>query len=136
VIFRLRFARHQTVVATVFRQAEFVLVGKPGQLRGKLLALALRRVDRHAEAAGIYGLHIAFDAAEMIDIGNHALIGTRAALTGHIHVAGRHIDDQALEFLVIGKHQAALHINGHALKCTLFKARRSPLRLSLRECVH
>ena len=71
-----------------------------------------------------------FDAAEMVDIGDNTFIGARPALAGDVHVARRHIDDHALEFIVIRQHQAALHVDRHPLKGSLIHARRIPRRLS------
>jgi hypothetical protein len=46
-----RVARRDALVAPILRQVELVLVGKPRQLRGKLVLLALRSDDRHRKAA-------------------------------------------------------------------------------------
>src|SRR5580693_4899133 len=44
-----RVARYDTAVAAVFRQAEDVAVGEPGELGGELVALARGRPDGHRE---------------------------------------------------------------------------------------
>ena len=43
-------ARREAAVAAVFRQIEDLPIGKPCQLRGKLVALAQRRRNGHGEA--------------------------------------------------------------------------------------
>ena len=65
--------RRQALVDALFDVAELVAIGKPGQLRGKLLALVLRGLDLEGEAAVERAHHQALDAADMIEIGDHAL---------------------------------------------------------------
>ena len=62
-------------VAAVFRQAEDVAVGEPGELGGELVALARRRRDRHGKAVLEQARDLAFEPAEMVDIGDDALAG-------------------------------------------------------------
>jgi hypothetical protein len=66
----------------------------------------------------------------MVDISDNAFIGSGAALADNVHVAGRHIDDHALEFFIRRQHKAALHVDRHPLKGSLIWARDIPRRLS------
>src|SRR6202046_895293 len=75
-----RVARDQTSVAAVFGQIKDVAVGEPGQLRGEFVALARRRRYRHRKAALKDARDMAFEAAQMIDIGDDPFAG-RAGLT-------------------------------------------------------
>ncbi len=60
-------------MAAVFWQFEFVPVGKPGQLGGELVALALGGVDAHGETAVEMAKDHSFEPSDMIDVGNDAL---------------------------------------------------------------
>ena len=65
--------------------AELGAVGEPGQLRGKLLALVLRRVDLEGEAALELAHDRALDAADVVEVGDHALADRTA--TGDVMAA-------------------------------------------------
>ena len=75
-------------MATILRQVELVLVGEPGQLRGELVLLALRGDDRHGEAVFEGACDDAFDAADMIDIGNDLFARLTDAVGAEGDVAG------------------------------------------------
>jgi hypothetical protein len=66
-------------MAAIFRQIQLVLVGEPGQLRSELVALAVGRQDRHGKAFRREAGDDAFDAADMVNIGNHAFALLRRA---------------------------------------------------------
>src|SRR3954454_4683026 len=70
---RDRVARYDTIVAAVFRQIEDVAVGEPGQLCRELVALSRCRTDRHGEAIVDDAGDLALDAADMVEIGDHAV---------------------------------------------------------------
>ena len=67
-----RIARRHAAVTAIFRQAEDVAVGEPGELGGELVALARGRRDRHGEAVRELARDHAFQPADMIDIGDDA----------------------------------------------------------------
>ena len=110
-------------MAAIFRQAEDVAVGEPGQLRGELVALARRRGDRHREAVRQNADDRAFEPADMIDIGDDALARLAAHRADDRHAAGRHVEHLAGEFAPVGQHVAAEQIHAHALEAALLLVR-------------
>src|SRR5271154_6765173 len=60
-----RVARHDTAVPAVFRKTEDVAIGKPGELRGQLVALARGCRNRHGKAVLKQPRDAAFQPAEM-----------------------------------------------------------------------
>jgi len=60
-------------VTTILGQVEDVAVGKPGQLGGKLVALAGRGANGHRKAVVNDAGDPALDAADMVEIGDHAV---------------------------------------------------------------
>ncbi len=93
-------------MAAIFRQAEFVLVGDPGQLGRELLPLALRGVDRNDESSlRAEAQDFAFDAADMVDIGDDAVAELNMGVRLDLGVARRHVDDHAIGFFArCGQH--------------------------------
>jgi hypothetical protein len=87
-----------------------------GGWRAKLVALARRCRDRHGETGGEHTRDCAFEPAEVIDIGDHAL----PRLAGHRRLNGdiarRHVDDLAGEFPPVREHVASQQVDAHALK--------------------
>src|SRR5258707_9092254 len=68
-----RVARHDTIVAAVFRQIENVAVGEPGQLCGELVALARSGPDGHGETVVDNSGNPALDPANIVWISDHAV---------------------------------------------------------------
>ncbi|CUX16875.1 hypothetical protein AGR7C_Cc110463 [Agrobacterium deltaense Zutra 3/1] len=102
-----RIARRQAIVATVFRQAEQLTLGDPGELRGEFFPLALRRVDGDEEARCGERCHRAFDAADMLEIGDDAVAVAGNARAGELRSFGGHLGRGAIVFFMVGQHQAA-----------------------------
>ncbi len=127
-----RVARHDAVVAAVFRQVEDLAVGKPGELGCELVALAGRCAHGHREAVVEQAGNLAFDAADMVEISHHALADIAGAGRQHGDAARRHVDHLAGKFAPIRQHVASQQMNFHTLKASpLFSGR--PNRLSLRQ---
>ena len=117
-------ARHDTAVSAVFRQSENMSIGEPGQLGGELVALARRRRDRHREAVLKDARDVAFEPAQMIDVGDDALAGLAGDRRDQCHAAGRHVHHLTGEFAPIRQHIAAEQIDAHALKAAALLAER------------
>ena len=115
----------ETAVAAVFGQIEDVAVGEPGQLGGEFVALARRRRYRHGKAALKDARDVAFEAAQMIDIGDDAFAGLAAHRRDQGHAAGRHIHDLAGEFPPVGQHVAAEEVDADPLKSPALFAERA-----------
>jgi hypothetical protein len=111
-----RQARHETAVAAVFRQVQDVAVGKPGELGCELVALSRRRRDRHGEAVLQLPRDLAFQAAEVIDIGDDAVADFAADRGDQRHAARRHVNDLAREFAPVGQHVAPQQTDPDTLK--------------------
>jgi len=60
-------------VAAVFRQAEKLPVGEPGELCGELVALARGCPNGHGKTILEHAGDDAFQPSDMIDIGDHPL---------------------------------------------------------------
>src|ERR1700722_19004591 len=106
-----RFLRRDAAVAAVFRRIEQVAIGEPGELGSKLVALSLGGCDRHRKTALELARDVAFEAAQVIDIGDDALAGLGARRRHHRHTARRHINDLAWEFAPVRQHVAAEQID-------------------------
>ena len=115
-----RVARRDALVAAVFGQVEFVLVGEPGELGCEFVALALRGNDRHGEAIRQGAGDDAFDAADMVDIGNDLLARHAGAFRAEGDVAGGHVDDLAGMLGAVLEHESAINLNANALKVPPF----------------
>ena len=63
-----------------------------------------RAVDRHGEAAFEYAHDLAVDAADMIDIGDHALAETAGDRRHQRRAARRHVDGLAGIFAPVLEH--------------------------------
>ena len=121
------------LMAAVLGQIENVPIGEPGQLGGELVALALRGNDRHREAGWQDARDHAFDASDMIDIGNHALAETPALRRDHGHAARRHVDHLAGKFPAILKHVAGEQVDLDALVPAMLAARRGGGRIGIQK---
>jgi hypothetical protein len=77
-------ARDDTTVTTIFRQAEDVAVGEPGQLGCELVAFARRCRFRHRETVLNDPRDVPFQPAQVIHIGDNAFAGLAPA-TGAIN---------------------------------------------------
>ncbi len=121
---------YDTAVAAVFRQIEDMAVGEPRQLGSELVALARRRSDRHREAVLKDTRDVAFEPAEMIDIGDDALARLAGDRRNQCHAAGRHVDDLTGKFTAVRKHVAAEEIDADALKAAALLAHCPQLRSS------
>ncbi|MNE11011.1 hypothetical protein D3C80_1037500 [compost metagenome] len=104
---RLGIARGQAIVAAVFRQAEQLPLGDPGQLGGELFALALRCVDGDDETGCGERCHRAFDPADMLEIGDDAVTIAGDTRTAELRSFGGHLRCGAVIFLMVGQHEAA-----------------------------
>ena len=103
-------------MAAVFRQVELVLVGEPGELRGKLVLLAIGRDDRHREAVVERARDDAFDAADMIDIGDDLFARLADPVGAEGDIARRHVGDLARMLGAVFQHEAAIDFHADALK--------------------
>ena len=103
-------------MAAVFRQIEDVAVGKPGQLRGELVALARRRADGHCKTVVDDARDLAFDAADMIEVGDDAIADRSDARAEQGKAARRHVDDLAREFTAVRQHVSSKQMHFDALK--------------------
>ncbi|URK89017.1 hypothetical protein LP421_09910 [Rhizobium sp. RCAM05350] len=52
----------------------------------------------------------------MIDIGDDAFAGAWPCIAGEQHVAWGHVDRGAIEFIMVGKHEAPGQVHRNALK--------------------
>ena len=100
-------------MTAVFRQIEFVLVGKPGQLRRKLVTLALGSNQRKREVVAGSFIDTTLDAADVIEIGHDPLARVRQGLAGNDGIARRHDFDHAFMLAVISPHESTMQVNGH-----------------------
>ena len=108
-------------------------VGEPGELGGELVALARRRRDRHGEAVLEQARDLAFEPAEMVDIGDDAFARLADDRRDQRHAAGRHVHDLAGKLAAVGQHIAAEQVDAHALKAAALLAQRSSDSVSLRQ---
>src|SRR5882757_1665900 len=113
---RNRVAGHDTVVAAVFRQVEDIAVGEPGELGGKLVALAGGGADRHSKAVVDDPRDLALDPADMVEIGDYAVADIADAGRQQGKAPRRHIDDLAGKFAPVGQHVAAEQMHLHPLE--------------------
>ena len=70
-------------MAAVFGKAQLMLVGKPRQLCGQLVAFAIRGVQGDREGASTGFGDLAFDASDIVDIGDDALTNVRTRAAGN-----------------------------------------------------
>ena len=63
---------------------------------------------------------LAFEAAEMVDIGDDAFADVAAHRRDQRHAAGRHVDDLAGIFAAVRQHVAAEQVDAHALVAPAF----------------
>ena len=68
-------ARRNAVVAAVFGHAERLAIGEPGQLFGKLFDLERRQFHADGETADKSPRDKAFDASDLVHVGDDALAG-------------------------------------------------------------
>ena len=120
-------------MAAIFRQAEDVAVGEPGELGGELVALALGRRDGHGEPVREYARDVPFQSAQVIHIGDHPFAGLAADRRDQRHAAGRHVDHLAGKFAPVRQHVAAQEVDADALKPPTFLAERAQLFLGERD---
>src|SRR5580692_3266541 len=128
-----RVARHDTAVAAVFRQAEDVAVGEPGELGGKLVAFARGRPDGHRKAVLENARDVAFEPAQMIDIGDDALARRAAHRRDQRHAPRRHVDDLAGKLAAVRQHIAAEQVDLDALMAAAVLAERPQTSLSFNQ---
>ena len=74
-----------------------------------------RRCDCHGEAAVVDAHDLAFDAADMIDVGDHALAHAADDRGGQRQASRRHVLRLAGEFAPVLKHETAEQVDGDAL---------------------
>lgn len=91
-------------------------VRQPGQLGGELVLLAERGIDADREAAVEPPGHTPFDAADMIDIGDHPLADAGRDRRDDRSAAGRHIDGLAGIFPTVLEHEATEERHGDTLE--------------------
>ena len=103
-------------MAAVFRQIEDVTVGKPGELGGELVALSGSGADRHRKPIVDDAGDLAFDAADMVEIGDHAVADIADSGRQQRQPTRRHIDDLARKFAPVRQHVAAEQMHLDALK--------------------
>src|SRR5229473_3179309 len=122
---RDRVARDDAVVAAVFRQIEDIAVGKPGQLGSEFVALARGGAHGHGETVVDNAGDLAFDPADMVEIGDDAIADIADAGRQQGEPPRRHIDDLAWKFAAVRQHIAAEQMNPHPLKtAALFGGRK------------
>ena len=102
----------------IFRTAQEVPIGEPGQLGSQLFTFARRRRDRHRKAIRVYADDRSFEPPEMVNIGNDPLTLCAINWFHDRHAAGRHVDDLARELTPIRQHISAKQIDTHALKAS------------------
>ena len=125
---RDRVARHDTVVAAVFRQVEDIAVGEPGQLRRELVALARGGSHGHGKTVVDDAGDPALDPADMVEIGDHAVADIADAGRQQGQSTRRHIDDLAGKFAPVRQHVAAQQMDLHPLEApALFGSRKNRL---------
>ena len=107
-------------MAAVFRQIEDLPVGEPSELGGELVALARGRRDGHGEAIVESARDLAFEPAEMIDVGDHPFARLAGDRRNQSHAARRHVDDLARKLAPVGQHIAAEQVDPHALMTAAF----------------
>src|SRR6185437_8108874 len=130
---RDRIARREAAMAAVFRQVEDLPVGEPGELRGKLVALAQCRRNAHGEAVLDEAGDLALEPAEMVDIGDDAFAGIANHRSDQGYAAGRHVDDLTRKFAPVGEHVAAEQVDLDPLMAPAFlRQRQNPRALQLR----
>jgi mannose-6-phosphate isomerase-like protein (cupin superfamily) len=113
---RDRIARHDTIVAAVFRQIENVAVGKPGQLRCELVALARGRAHGHGKAIVDDAGNLALDPADVVEIGDDAVADIADAGRQQRQSTRRHIDDLARKFAAVRQHITPQQMDLHPLE--------------------
>ena len=106
-----RVLRDKAAVAAVFRQVEKVAVGEPGELGGQLIAFARRGCDCHGKAIGQMACDLAFETAEMVNVGDNPVPDVAAHRRNHGHAARGHVEDLAAIFLAVGQYIAAQEID-------------------------
>jgi hypothetical protein len=109
-------------------------LASPGELRRKLVALALRGGDGHREAARENPRDQPFEAADVIDIGDHTLADAAGGGRDQGEPARRHVDDLAREFPAILEHVAAEEIDLYALVPAIFAGQRRRSRICVEQC--
>ena len=114
-------------------EVEQMAVGQPGELGGKLVALARGRGDGRGEAILEMPGADAFQPADMVDIGDDALAELRKYRCKHRHAAGRHVYDLARKFAPVRQHVAAEQVHFHTLETAAFFAVRKDARVCLSE---
>ena len=86
--------RSDALVAALLLPAELGAIGKPGQLRGELLALVLGGGELEREAPVEFSHQRALDAADMVKEGDHALAQAHRHRRHQLdrRAAGRNVD--------------------------------------------
>ena len=102
-----RIVRHHAAVAAQFVAIIGIMVGKPIERGGEAVALSQGGGDRHGEAVLGRPNNGAFDASDVIDIGDDMLAGEAGDRGGERCAVGRNVDGPAGEFAPALQHVAS-----------------------------
>ena len=105
--YRVAEMRHDAFVTPVLRHAEGVAVDEPGKLIGNLLPLCVGKAELHRETALRVARDLAFDAADLVEIGHDPLADLAPHRRDERYAARRHVDCLAGEFALVLEHVAA-----------------------------
>ena len=108
-------ARFDAFVAAILGHAEDVTIGEPGELVGELFALERRQLHLDREAAVEVARHRAFDATDLVEIGDDAFADFAARFRFEGDAAGRNVDRRAGKFLAVLAHELASEAHFDAL---------------------
>jgi hypothetical protein len=100
-----------------------ISIAAPDSDRSMIL-LAVGGDDRHCEPVLQTPRDDAFDAPDMIDIGNDLFAGLAYTVGAQRHVARRHVHYLAGMLRPVFKHETAVDLDAHTLKASPFDARR------------
>src|SRR5262249_2552561 len=130
---RHRLSRRKALMASIFRQVENLPVCQPGKLRRELVTLAQGCRNGHGETILEDPRDLAFQPAEMIDVGDHPLTRLPRDRRDQGHAAGRHVNDLARKLAPVGQHVAAQEVYLDALMAPAFLGERQNHRFGQRQ---
>ena len=113
-------ARDDALVAAIFRHAEGLAVGEPGQLVGKFLALEQRHIDLKREAVVELPGHHPFDPPELVEVADDPFADSSQDRHHQRDPAGRHVERLARKFLAARQHVTTQKRNLDTLMPTAF----------------
>ncbi len=129
-----RVARRDAAMAAILGQSEDVSVREPGELCGELVPFARRGRDGHREAVLEPTCDRAFEAADMVYIGDDALARLARHRRDQGHAARRHVGNLAGKLAPVRQHVAAEQVDAHTLKPPALFAQRKYHGFFLGKC--